>query len=231
MLMDVLERSYETDVYHERDPRAFNDYLMRDKSVIDSLMNESPAPRFVIKALCESQKLRKLLDDYEPAKAIWVMRDYHDVVNSMLVSFSGQAEQVKRIANDRDSEGWRGSGMTDETHELVNELVSDDITDASAAALLWYFRNKLFFDQNLNSDPRVQIVQYESLVVSPHKTFKRLLDFVDISYSERLSSKVFSSSISRRPPPKIDTKITELCDGMLNSLVNLIDDPYISENS
>ena len=29
MLMDVLERSYETDVYHERDPRAFDGYQMR----------------------------------------------------------------------------------------------------------------------------------------------------------------------------------------------------------
>ena len=37
MLMDALERSFETDVYHERDPRAFDNYLMRPPEVIARL--------------------------------------------------------------------------------------------------------------------------------------------------------------------------------------------------
>ena len=42
MVMDVLERSLETDVYHERDPRAFDNYEMRPLEVIRGLRARSP---------------------------------------------------------------------------------------------------------------------------------------------------------------------------------------------
>ncbi len=38
MLMDVLERSWDTDLYHEMDVRSFDIYEMRPRSVIHALM-------------------------------------------------------------------------------------------------------------------------------------------------------------------------------------------------
>ncbi len=215
MIMDVLERSYEADVYHERDPRAFDNYEMRDRAVIHRLAERSAAPVFVIKALCELQELRSLMDEFAPAKVVWVMRNYEDVVNSMLVSFRNQAKQVQRIVANRDDKGWwLGRGMSDETYALLKELVHADINDASASALQWYFRNVLFFEQGLDADPRVMAVSYESLVTDPQLQFKRIFDFLNLRFTPQVASIIFASSIRRRNPPEIEPAIRRVCEEM-----------------
>ena len=84
MLMDVLERSFETDVYHERDRRAFQDYLMREASAIKRLAGKSSGRVFVIKALCELDQLPFLMEEFTPAKVLWIVRGYNDMINSAL---------------------------------------------------------------------------------------------------------------------------------------------------
>ncbi len=219
MMMDVLERSFETDVYHERDSRAFDNYQMRDVKVIQPLVAQSKAPCFIVKSLCELQRLSRLMDEFKidesrPAKMIWVNRHYFDVVSSMLVSFRNQANQVKRIAADRHSDGWLSGGLSDETYEHIQMLVHPDISDASAAALTWYFRGILFFEQGFDTDPRVQLVQYETLVTEPQAEFARIFGFLGLEYSQRVSSKVFGSSVRRRSPPEIDAPILALCSSL-----------------
>ncbi len=214
MMMDVLERSEETDVYHERDSRAFDNFQMREPAVIHRLLERSNAPCFVIKSLCELQHLKSLMDDFSPARTVWIVRDYRDVVNSMLNSFRNQAKQVKRIARDRDSDGWQGEGMGASTHELVRARVHEDITDSSAAALIWYFRNQLFFDQGFDNDPRLLLVRYESLVTQPVSEFERIFAFLDLAYQPRHSRKVVPHSIRKSRQPDIEPPIRELCEEM-----------------
>jgi hypothetical protein len=214
MMMDLLERSLETDVYHERDPRAFDNYQMRARHIVRRLADRSPASVFVIKALCELQELRSLLDEFAPGRAIWVVRDYEDVVNSMLVSFRNQAKQVQRIVRDRDGSGWLGRGMSDHTHALVCRLVHPALEDASAAALQWYFRNILFFEQGLDRDPRVLLVEYEAMVSEPSYNVRLVCDFLGLDYTSALGAGVFATSIRRRKPPSIDPRIREQCDGL-----------------
>jgi hypothetical protein len=214
MMMDVLERSEETGVYHERDRRAFENYQMREPAVIHRLLQRSNAPCFVIKSLCELQHLKRLMKDFTPARTVWIVRDYRDVVNSMQNSFRNQAKQVKRIARDRDSDGWQGQGMSDATHELVRTHVHDDITDNSASALIWYFRNQLFFDQGFDHDPRVLLVRYESLVTQPVPEFERIFGFLGLTYRPRHSRRVVAHSIRKARQPEIELPIRDLCEGI-----------------
>jgi hypothetical protein len=218
MMMEVLERSRETDVYHERDARAFINYQMQPRPVIHSLAARSPAPVFVIKSLCELQELRTLLDEFTPAQAIWVVRDYEDVVNSMLVSFRNQAKQVQRIAADRNGSGWLGTGMSEETHTLVRQLVHPYLGDASAAALQWYFRNILLFEQGLDQDPRVLLVAYEALVSEPHQNFRAVFDFLGLPYRPEIAAGVFAGSIRRQRPPPIEPAVREQCEQLRDRL-------------
>jgi hypothetical protein len=212
MMMDLLERSLETDVYHERDPRAFDDYQMRPRPVIHELATRSHAPVVVIKSLCELQELRSLMDEFSPAKAVWLMRNFEDVVNSMLVSFRNQAKQVQRIAIDRNGSGWLGKGMSDETHEVVRQLVHPALDDASAAALQWYFRNVLYFEQGLDRDPCVLPVAYEGLVADPGRHVPLIFGFLGLDYTPEIAAGVFSSSVRRRTPPTIEAAIRRRCE-------------------
>jgi hypothetical protein len=214
MLMDVLERSFATHVIHERDRRAFERYQMRDVAVIRALVGNSHAAHFIIKSLCELQHLSNLMEQFAPARTVWILRDYNDVVNSMRVSFGNQAKQVQRIARDRDSDGWQGQGMSDATHALVRARVHEAISDSSAAALIWYFRNQLFFDQGFDRDPRVLLVRYESLVTQPVPEFRRIFDFLGLPYRPWHSRKVVAHSIRKARRPEIEAPVRALCDAM-----------------
>ena len=44
LMIDVLERSIETDVFHERDRRAFQDFQMRPPEVIRHLLDATGQP-------------------------------------------------------------------------------------------------------------------------------------------------------------------------------------------
>ncbi len=171
MVMDVLERSYSTEVYHERDPRAFENFQLRGEPVIHDLISRCCSPLIVVKCLMESQKLAQLMEAFAPSRALWVFRDYRDVVNSMLRSFGNQARQVRRIAANRDADGWLGECMSDATHSIVAELATDDLDDASAAAIQWYFRNIRFYEQSLDQNPDVLTVHYDDLVSAPAEQF------------------------------------------------------------
>ncbi|ADE15266.1 conserved hypothetical protein [Nitrosococcus halophilus Nc 4] len=222
MLMDVLERSFETKVYHERDPRAFDCYEMRPPRIIHKLVKVSSAPHVVLKALCELQDLRRLMDEFAPSKGIWLVRHYEDVVNSHLDLWSGMPESIRRIVEDRNGAGWRGRGMSDETHALVRSLYHPGISNESACALFWYFRNILFFEQGLDRDPRVRLVCYEQLVQRQHETFDELFAFLGIAYTPRVSRQVVASSVRRRSPPEIDPAIRQVCNALSARIERLV---------
>jgi hypothetical protein len=214
MMMSVLERSLETDVYHERDPRAFDAYEMRPPEVIRDLIDRSPAPWVVIKSLCELQDIGTLLDGFAPAKAIWVVRDLDDVVNSHLQLWTGMPESIRRIVEEGDTAGWRGRGMSADTLSVLKDHYHPGLDNPSACALFWYFRNILFFEQNLDRDPRVRLVRYEHLVTNPHETFGSLFSFLGLRYTQRVSRRVFASSVRKANPPAIDPAIRLLCEDL-----------------
>lgn len=214
MMIEVLESSLETEVFGESDPRAFERYELKPRAVLHKLVDGSRAPVVVLKALCELNELPQLLEDFKPAKGLWVLRRFEDVVNSHIAKWNGMPSSIASIVQDRNSAGWRGRGMSDATHDIVRKLYHPEISNASACALFWYFRNLSFFDQGLDRDARVMPVKYEPLVTSPAQQLPRIFEFLGIEYSSRVSSKVFSSSISKSSPPEIEPAILEACEAL-----------------
>lgn len=225
MVMDVLERSFDTDVYHETDARAFENFEMREEQVIRHLAAVSPAPFFIIKALCELDRIPVLMDSFAPAKTLWILRDMEDVVNSATRSFCNFPAQVGRIAKDRNAAQWRGRGMSDETHERVRALYHLEMNESTAAALTWYFRNVLFFEQGFDRDDRVLLVSYERLVMEPESEFRNMFDFLGIPYSPWISRIVFIRSIHHRPPPPVEPEVKALCDTLARRFQRLLGAP------
>ncbi len=211
MLMDILEKSWVTDTYHERDPRAFDNYQMRELSVIESLEQHSPMPLFVIKALFELQDLPHLMAHFTPAKTVWIVRDYYDTVNSTLRSF--RRNLVARInrAVQPETEEWLGAGMSEATRERLQPLVHPDMREEDAAAIQWYFRNMLFFEKGFDRNPDVLAISYENLVTTPKTEIGRLCHFIDISNAPRLSQDIFSSSVGKREKPALTPEVEALC--------------------
>jgi hypothetical protein len=215
LLIELLEWSRLTDVYHETDPRAFVNYEMLPLDAIRALAGRSPLRYFVIKSLCEHDRIGTFMDELAPAKTIWMRRGLDDTVNSAIRSFGDFASQLHRLACDKSGAGWRGRGMSDETQQLLRQFDHPGISEASAAALMWYYRNVLFFERGLHRDPRVMLVNYRDLVTAPDKTVADIFDFLGLpDASPWINRHVKPTSVGKSPPAEIEPAVRELCESL-----------------
>ena len=215
LLVHLLEWSRHTDCYPENDRRAFDYFQMRNTDKILELIAASPAEFFVIKSLCESDHTHMLLRKFAPAKAVWILRDFRDCVNSCIRNFNGFAMRTHRIVEDRALAGWRGRGMSDQTWRLLKKLDKPDMNEATGAALQWYYRNIFYFEQNLEVDPRVMLVKYEDMVTEPLSTVSGIFDFVGIpGMSPWIVRQIHARSLRKNATPPIDREVYELCIGL-----------------
>ena len=213
LVMDLLDASFSTQVFHETDPRGFRNYEMRDRAVIGELAHACPAPVFVIKALCELDQIAELMQVLHPAKTLWVLRGWRDSVNSAVKSFGNFVPQWKRLAAGVSEGDWRGGGMSEETRELLRTLYRPDASEVDGAAIMWYYRNVLFFEQALQRDPRVRLVFYEDLVHSPVHQVAAIYDFLALTgFGANSAGRIHSASVRRRAEPEVARPIVQLCD-------------------
>lgn len=221
MLMNILDRSWQTDVFHESDRRAYNNYHMRERPLIQDLAKNSKARRIVFKALLEAHQLNDLMQAFAPANGVWMFRNFDDVVNSNMVRWPGGRNLIDSIVKDPNSGGWRGLGMTPSTHKLVRSHYYEGMNDASALGLFWYYRNQLFFDQGYDNTDGVLLMRYESLVSNPAQLVAGVCEHLDVRFNTELSGMVFATSVGRAPPPDIDEPIRALCNEMMERLTDV----------
>ena len=198
--MDVLDASADTQVFHETDPRAFERYEMRDLAVIRQLAQQCPAPVFVIKALCELDRIKPLMDAFTPAKTLWVVRDWRDSVNSAIKSFGNFVPQWKRLAQG-DADDWRGRGMSARHARIARCVVPPGRHEAEGAAMMWFYRNALFFEQQLAADPRVRVVFYEDLVQHPMREVAAVYDFLGLQGLQSTGCRTHSCALGQASQP------------------------------
>lgn len=229
MMMDVLEQSLDTAVFHETDRRAFDGYYLRPLPRLLDLRAKCRAPFFVLKALLDSHMTAELMSYLAPAKAIWIYRRFDDMVNSNLLSWPGGRNQIEDLMCDPLKTGYRARGMTAETLATVRAHYRPGMSDASAIALFWYYRNQLFFDQRLDSDPHVLLLRYEDIVTQPVPAIQRTCAFLGLGYSDRMGAEIHAQSVGRRPPADITPEIRTLCDGMMARLDQAFDEQMKQE--
>jgi hypothetical protein len=219
MMMRILERSIDTEVFHESDTRAFNNYMMRGDETLRELIRRSPSTRIVFKSLHEAHQLGTLMTKYQPSRSIWMYRHYDDVVNSILKRWPGFRNMMDQIITMGDAGGWRGLGMTDRTRELLAGLYHESMNDATITALFWYQRNQLLFDQKLEGDRHCMLVSYEELARSPVENIRAICGFLDITYSGHMHGIVHARSIAKHPPPAIEPRVRALCEDLYERLL------------
>ncbi len=226
MLMGILERSRQTDVYHESDSRAFHEFQMRDLETIRALTRANNSPFFVIKSLCELDQLKEISTALGPTKTIWIYRHYTDMVNSGRRQFSSLPGAVARMVQRSQLDDWRVRGLTDDIHATLVEHMDEHATENTAIALFWYARNQLFYEMALDRDPNVLLVNYERLVTEPAREAKRVFDFIGLEYSPSVHAQVFSTSIKKNPAPTALAESTRaLCDRLFDRLDQSLNGP------
>ena len=175
----------------------------------------------IFKALNDSFRLSELLEHFPEGRAIWAFRHYDGVVNSVLKRWPGERNRIDTIVSDPDSGGWRGRGMSQATLKTLRRLYRKDMNDASAEALFWFHRNQLLFDQNLHTDSRTILLNYEALVTNPKAEIARIQKLTGISFSPAMYRLVSPASLKEEATCEIDPAIRIVCDEMYGSLCSV----------
>jgi len=218
MMMDVLDASPETECYNETDEEAFDNYVLRDLNLVAKLTAKSAAKITFFKCILSSQHARTLLDLNPTGKIIWMFRRYEDVVNSNLKRFSNHTDEIKSMLFEPEKAGWRAENVTPEDMAMVRHFWEKGISDASARALMWVLRNRLFFQQGLDSDARVMAIDYDQLVQNPQVTASTVFKFLDLHFEPQFVESVHSTSVRKDPAPEIDPELTAIAEDIWKRL-------------
>lgn len=168
----------------------------------------------IAKPLVESQRAKALLDHFPDAVGFWLYRDYRDVAASMVAKWGPPvgAPHLHQVLDTSDVGNWRHEGVPETLRAQVAELYSPDMGHEDAAALFWYVRNALFFEQGLERDPRVLLLDYQHMTGDPTYV-DRALDHFGIPHPP--AGPFFSTKFAGKGRgAELDPRVVALCDAM-----------------
>jgi len=171
----------------------------------------------------ESQRARELLEGLPESRIIWLYRHFMDVGRSTVSHGRGkQAHRNIQPIIQGDPDDWRCQNLDPATRETISGLYRPDLDPMSVAALFWYARNSLYFQQDLASLPRVCLMRYDDLVNDAMGVMEDVYDWMELPFPARkLASFKFSSSIGRGRGLEIDPAVKALGDELLDRFSKL----------
>ncbi len=222
MLMFAFHLHPEIAVYDEsRDSPSFLDFRLRSLPNTENLVCTSPFPVACFKPLADSHITTQLLEHFPAALCIWALREYSDVANSFLRKFPHATKAIRLVCAGQEGGGWFQEGISEETGQIMRNLPWQDFSDYDFACLVWWARNRLFFEQHLEREKRVFLLNYEKFVTAPEESLQKITDFIGIPFSPQMTRYIHARSISRHSSPQINPLVQELCDELTASFNTL----------
>lgn len=216
----LLDRSWRVLIMEEHDRRLVGDdeTTWQEGGVVFRRIHALPFEVVAVKPLVESYRAAQLLDTAGSATAIWMLRHYLDVSHSNLRRFGlDNAHRDLEPFRMGDMLNWRCRGATAETRERVIELLRDGLDPLNAAALFWWTRNQLYFDQRLFEDQRVRILRYERVCSRPEEVVNALSRHIGVPLPIRSTVPRVRSQRSDTAPSGLSHEVERLCAEMWES--------------
>lgn len=181
-----LGRSWRVFILEEHDRRLVGprpgETTWQEYSTVLERIRRLPFEVVAAKPLVESASATALMDAAGAVKAVWMLRHYPEVAQSNVSRFGvdNPYRDLEPIRS-RDARDWRYRGATEETWETVTALLNRRLTPFDAAALFWWTRNQLYFDQRLWEDDRIRILRYERACNQPDEVIRSLSDHIGLA--------------------------------------------------
>jgi hypothetical protein len=215
MLLRGVDQAPEVEVRNENDRRVFFRYRLRSEEVLASVVRRSRHAIVLVKPLCESHLVDRLLDlpGLPAGRAVWVYRDYVSRARSEVSKFQDANLQALRVIADGGADTiWQGQRLPAESVELVRSFDPGSLSPEAAAVLFWVVRNRLFFDLGLDRRDDVILVSYNEFVRSPEDQMKRLCAFIGLAYRPALCAHVEPRESHGTGGLDLDPRLVELAD-------------------
>lgn len=177
-------------------------------------------PLVVLKPLVESQRAAELLDALPRARGLWMFRHYADVAHSNLTRF-GRDNGIRNLRSIamRHPDDWRSEGVSEAVAKVATDHFSDAMSPWDAAALFWWARNALLFEQALDRRDDVRVCRYEELVAEPERVVRGVYDFAGAPYpGDHVLDGITDRSVGNGRQIELSRDVRELCDALLARL-------------
>jgi hypothetical protein len=219
----VFNRDVKAKVYMEHSVLSSKDALRLRLDPVDSLkevFSRENASFIVLKPLVELQNISTLLHQIPESHALYLFRHYKDVASSNLKRFGmhNGINDLRPIVLE-DPNNWRSENVSAQTRAVVDRYFSETMNPYDAAALFWYARNQLFFEQNLDTNDKMTVLKYEDFVNSSDNIMKSIYSRLGLLYpSNRIAQEVHPQSVRKGSAIILSPEIEYLCSKMLNKL-------------
>jgi hypothetical protein len=219
-----LDRSWRVLILEEHDHRLVGptpgpeETTWQEYSTVMGRIRGLPFEVVAAKPLVESASATALMDAAGAVKAVWMIRHYSEVAQSNVNRF-GMDNPYRDLQpiRSRDATDWRYTGVTEEAWETVTALLNRRLTPFDAAALFWWTRNQLYFDQRLWEDDRIRILRYERACNQPDEVIRSLSDHIGVA----LPIDSIAPRVRARPLPVettgLDPEVDRLCRKLWDS--------------
>lgn len=222
ILVHCLAHSLDVMLINEGDRLAFENWRLKDLDTVKAVVNTSGAPLVLFKPIVETMRVQEFLKEFHDSRAVFIIRDYRDAINSMS-SFFGESH-VRAINSWVESGFSRFPLLPEELRNLVIKIWSDDTSIETACGIYWLVYNSSYFFLGLSADDRIRLVSYESLVTTPEKKLREVCGFLGLKFKSGMIAQVYASSINRKPAPKLTSDLQRSCEKMWNSLERITKD-------
>jgi hypothetical protein len=217
-----LDRSWRVLILEEHDRHlvgpGHEETTWQEYPIVLQRIRRLPFEVVAAKPLVESASATALMDAAGAVKAVWMLRPYPDVARSNVSRF-GEDNPYRDLQpiRSRDALDWRYRGATEETWKTVNALMNRSLTPFDAAALFWWTRNQLYFDQRLWEDDRVRILRYERACNQPGEVIQSLSDHIGLALPlGSIVPRVRAQSFPRQTR-ELDPDVERLCRKLWDS--------------
>lgn len=176
----------------------------------------------LIKPLYESQNAIALLDAFPSSKAIWIYRDYREVVRSHLNYYNYNAKDYIMPILKKVSDGWMGESVSAKVLEIVDTLNIEILTAADCYSLYWIARNDLY--NNFHNDERFFLLNFEDLLVNTDHIARKIYKHFGLQYNKWYGSIVVNKKLKADSEKKIAIHpvIEGYCQNMFNELREMV---------
>jgi hypothetical protein len=221
----LLDHSRQVLVLGESDPRFVQpedpDRLRwKSPAEVSVALGKLPFELVVTKPIVESHRAAELLDSLPNSRAIWMFRHYHAVAASNLAKFgtaNGHSDLEKLLSGGPGD--WRAQ-CSDDVRDQIQSIVDQGASDLDAAALFWWARNQLYFDQQLWQDSRVRLLRYEAVAHNPARCLAALNDFLDISIPAAPAERAVRQS-AKQQRVLLQPAVEQLCAALFDRFRNV----------
>jgi hypothetical protein len=215
MITRGLANSPAFEVFNEANKAAFHRYELRPDAVVRSLVDHSRQRYVLLKPLCDSHRIASLLDTLgtqQHGRAIWAWRNVDGRIRSALAHFgTNNLEVLREIATGGGQDRWQARGLSKENRSLIEGFDYSTMTPESAAALFWYVRNSLYFEQSLDDRDDVILASYDAFVAEPRPTMVAVCEFLGLEYEPAFVRHISARPLRANTPVDIDPTIRTLC--------------------